>query len=195
MIEGKVVYAPLLYSTQTPINLLGRDILCSLKVNIMCSPDGIHISFPNQPQEGDDDALINTGKRDSEQLPINGLLDKTDPARVYVETSLGAMQLCNPTISSLALHCTLKFDPNQSDTDYEECWDQLVNKKQLLITTEDIYIGPQGGAAAVTLPEHLAQWFQVQNSVPHVTLLIEQGYESHDLGPMVKTALQVSSGG
>ena len=67
----------------------------------------------------------------------------------------------------------------------------LVNRKQVLLTTEDIYIGPPGAAAAATLPQHLAQWFQVKNSTPHVTLLIEQEYESHGLGPMVKQVLQV----
>lgn len=39
MINGQLVIAPLRYSESTPYNLLGRDILCSLKAKIMCTPD------------------------------------------------------------------------------------------------------------------------------------------------------------
>lgn len=44
---------------------------------------------------------------------------------------------------------------------------------------------------AVTLPSKLQAWFQVKNSTPHVTLLRAKGHESHELGAMVKAALQV----
>ncbi len=40
---------------------------------------------------------------------------------------------------------------------------------------------------AVTLPPELQKWFQV----PHVTLMIGKGHESHDLGTMVAKARQV----
>lgn len=96
----------LLYSTQTPINLLGRDILCSLKATIMCTQDGIH----------------------------------TDSVRVSAKTSLGTLETLststvhsfNHVISSTTWYAKLYAD--QSNADYDEYWDQLINKKHTLIT-------------------------------------------------------------
>lgn len=38
--------APLLYTPRTPVNLLGRDLLCKLNATILCTPDGIECTFP-----------------------------------------------------------------------------------------------------------------------------------------------------
>lgn len=45
-IGHKTVFAPLLYAADTPINLLGRDVLCLLKAKIKCTPDGIYFDIP-----------------------------------------------------------------------------------------------------------------------------------------------------
>ncbi len=98
------------------------------------------------------------------------------------------------TEPTLSLHCTQKFDETQSDTDYEECWNDRINRKHFHLIAEDICVGPQGAAAAAfRLPDQLSQWFQVKDSVPHVTLMKTKGYESHELGPMIKQALQVQT--
>ncbi len=34
---------PILVSNQTPVNLLGRDALCKIGLQIWCSPDGVYI--------------------------------------------------------------------------------------------------------------------------------------------------------
>ncbi len=34
---------PILVSNQTPVNLLGRDALCKMGLQIWCSPDGVYI--------------------------------------------------------------------------------------------------------------------------------------------------------
>lgn len=47
-IAGMTVLAAHLYSDQTPINLFGRDILCSLKANVMCTPEGLWIDLPTE---------------------------------------------------------------------------------------------------------------------------------------------------
>ncbi len=36
---------PILVSNQTPVNLLGRDALCKMGLQIWCSPDGEFISI------------------------------------------------------------------------------------------------------------------------------------------------------
>lgn len=40
-----MITAPLLYSENTPINLLGRDILCLLKATITCTKEGLEMNF------------------------------------------------------------------------------------------------------------------------------------------------------
>ena len=52
-------------------------------------------------------------------------------------------------------------------------------------------MGPQGAAAAVKLTGDVQEWFQDSKSSPHVTLLVADGYQSHEIGPMVKEAQQV----
>lgn len=64
-------------------------------------------------------------------------------------------------------------------------------KKQILLETDHIYVGPQGAAATVILPRKVAQWYQVENASPHVPLMVNQGYETQELGPMIQEALQV----
>ena len=75
-------------------------------------------------------------------------------------------KLNKPIDPTLPLHCILEFDSDQSDKDYEECWDELLNKHQVHLVAEDIYVEPQGAAVAVQLPEHLTQWLPVKNSTP-----------------------------
>lgn len=41
--ESSEIKIPILVSEQTPINLLGRDALCKLKIKIWCSPLGVYI--------------------------------------------------------------------------------------------------------------------------------------------------------
>ena len=65
----------------------------------------------------------------------------------------------------------------------------MINNKLYYFKVQDI--GPQGAAAAVQLPPDSQPWFSVQDSAPHIILLIAQGHEACDLGPMVKTALRV----
>lgn len=42
-VEGDEIKIPILVSEQTPINLLGRDALCKLKIKIWCSPLGVYV--------------------------------------------------------------------------------------------------------------------------------------------------------
>ena len=38
---------------------------------------------------------------------------------------------------------------------------EIVNQNQVLMTIEDIYLGPQRAAAAMMLLDRIKQWFQV----------------------------------
>lgn len=49
-IADRTIFVPLLYSAYTPVNLLGGDMLCPLKANIMCTQDGIYVDIPDDLQ-------------------------------------------------------------------------------------------------------------------------------------------------
>ncbi|KAL7405155.1 hypothetical protein ABVT39_024601, partial [Epinephelus coioides] len=194
LIAGKVICAPLLYSAHTPVNLLGRDILCPLKAKIMCTQDGLYLDFPDEPPQSMMSQLPQ-GTADKQQALAYWL--QLTPEDSHLKQKLTEwerwirMHYDNANTPTLPLHCTLMYDRDQTHVVYQECWDAGINKKPYLITSEDIFLGPEGVAAAVRLPEELSGWFRVPKSMPHITLLVAKDYESHHLGPMVRRALQV----
>ena len=64
-----------------------------------------------------------------------------------------------------------------------------MEETRMQIAHQDIYIGPEGVATRAYLGEDLEQWFDVQDSVPHLTLAIAPNHFASSLGPMVKEAL------
>ncbi|KAK3530927.1 hypothetical protein QTP70_006517 [Hemibagrus guttatus] len=89
-------------------------------------------------------------------------------------------------------HCTMMYDEEGQNEEYEAMWDEHVARTQYSLKTIDFIVGPQGAAAAaVQLPKQLEQWYQIPDAAPHVSLLIGQGFESKELGPMVKEASKV----
>lgn len=53
LIAGKTIVAALLYSANTPItNLLRRDSLFPLNINIICTQDGLYEDFPEEQPAG-----------------------------------------------------------------------------------------------------------------------------------------------
>ena len=163
----------------------------------MCTQDGLYIDFPEEPSSGMMAALTRKEKTETLTKPLvywlrlmadSNLYEEWERWKQWWHSSVdGHILAAEPT---LPLHCTLMFDQDQSHKDYETCWDELINKKEYHALIKNIYIGPQGAAAAVFLQPDLQEWFQVKGSTPHVTLVVADGYESHDLGPMMKTALQ-----
>ncbi|XP_029700614.1 uncharacterized protein [Takifugu rubripes] len=202
-IGKRTIYTSLLYSADAPINLLGGDVLCQLQAEIKCTPDGIYFDVAEE-------------QPDRVSVPMTSLTTPTDsPRTMHLGTEARVFWMKLTTSNSflyhewetwrplvmnhydtskeptLPLHCTMMYDENQTHEDYEQSWDEAINNKATVIQYEDIIIGPQGVAAVVKLQDDVKDWFQVPNSTPHVTLLIADKYESHDLGPMVKAARQV----
>nr|XP_033494259.1 uncharacterized protein LOC117264429 isoform X1 [Epinephelus lanceolatus] len=192
LIAGKVICTPLLYSAHTPVNLLGRDILCPLKAKIMCTQDGLYLDFPDEPPQHMMSQLPQdvTEKQQALAYWLRLTPEESHLQQKWTEWEEWIrMHYDTAHTSTLPLHCTLMYDKDQTHVDYQECWDAVINKKPCLITSEDTFMGLEGVAAAVRLPEDLSGWYQVPTS--HVTLLVAKGYESHHLGPMVRRALQV----
>ncbi len=96
-------------------------------------------------------------------------------------------QLCEPSLPKTEFHCTMKYDENK-DSELEKRW--LRNTKGLKITmmSQYIVVGPEGAALQVDREKFIDEWFEVPNSVPHVTLYVSKNCISKDLGPMMQKA-------
>ncbi len=108
---------PILVSEHTPVNLLGRDAICKLKMQIWCTPDGIYV---------DDKAI--------RQMNVSTLQQTQEPcANIYwlgelkedVEKTISKWgryireQLCEPSLTKTEFHCTMKYDENK-DSELEK---------------------------------------------------------------------------
>lgn len=105
------------------------------------------------------------------------------------------MQTISPTLrpSSEPLHCTLHYDKNQTDEEYDELWN-CVNQRQYMVRCNDIYIGAQGAALSAKSPPDVSPWFQVPNSVPHLTLAVADGRISDEMGPRINKPSHAKNG-
>lgn len=107
------------------------------------------------------------GENRAKHTSANGLLDTFDTPRIDATTPVRKMEPME-TSPTLPFHCTMKYAANQSDMDYKECWNEIMNRQQFHLMVEDIYVGPQWAAAAVKLPDYIVGWFQVRDSQPHM---------------------------
>ncbi|XP_013882160.1 uncharacterized protein LOC106530969, partial [Austrofundulus limnaeus] len=87
-------------------------------------------------------------------------------------------------------HCTMYFDPSCSKV-FEDKWNHETKDLHVNVTSQNIIIGVQGAAASVETNPFITKWYKVPHSAPHITLMVNEGFESKDLGPMMLTASQI----
>lgn len=184
-------------SPQVPVNLMGRDLLVKLGANILCSADGLTVTLPGGKEFPCLGSPLKTQYliKDSEQSTADiywGRLVEEGILRIY--------QKWRPWIMSLAVysepkdpyHVTLFYDKEEDDI-YREQFEADLEGETWEVKTHNIYIGPEGVAAAVKLTDEQLPWYNVgEDSAPHITLAVHCGHEARDLGPMVKRALDNS---
>ncbi|KAL3980263.1 magnesium transporter [Sarotherodon galilaeus] len=184
-------------SPQVPVNLMGRDLLVKLGATIMCSADSLTVTLPGGKEFP---CLGSPSKtqylvRDSEQSTADIYW-----GRLVEEGILRTYQQWRPWIMSLAVyseprdpyHVTLFYDKEEDDT-YREQFESDLEGETWKVKTHNIYIGPEGVAAAVKLTDEQLPWYNVgEDSAPHITLVVHVGHEARELGPMVKRALDNS---
>ncbi|KAL3979211.1 neuronal calcium sensor 1 [Sarotherodon galilaeus] len=184
-------------SPQVPVNLMGRDLLVKLGATIMCSADGLTVTLPGGKEFP---CLGSPSKtqylvRDSEQSTADIYW-----GRLVEEGILRTYQQWRPWIMSLAVyseprdpyHVTLFYDKEEDDT-YREQFESDLEGETWKVKTHNIYIGPEGVAAAVKLTDEQLPWYNVgEDSAPHITLAVHVGHKARELGPMVKRALDNS---
>ncbi|KAF7689310.1 hypothetical protein HF521_012663 [Silurus meridionalis] len=189
-VEGITIQAPLLYSPDTPANLLGRDVLCKLGAKIFCGPTGVWVELPEILAQ----QCVMVERKIEQQtldkvywLELDGTSSEIHKLYDHLKTWFTNMRPdCVETRKPW--HCTMRYDEGGQDEEYETLWGEHVEGNQYSLKAENVILGPQGIAATVQLPDHIAQWYSFENSVPHVSLMIGQNFKSKDLGPMVREA-------
>ena len=190
-----------LYAPACPINLLGRDLLGSLRITLACDLGGITLYHPLNPAPQDahmcmlvddprpethEDTTIYWQELSGAAQTIPGLADTYGSWKIWIQKMGDYNDLLDP------LHCSLHITHDQ-DLPYEEPWYDHKEGKLEDLECGDIYLGPEGVASEVYhTPEQLS-WFRLgPDSVPHVSLLVSPGHRPKQLGPMVKRAQAVS---
>jgi hypothetical protein len=96
-------------------------------------------------------------------------------------------QLCEPSLPKTEFHCTMKYDESK-DPDFEKRWLKDTKGLKIPMMSQYIVIGPKGAALQIDREKFIDEWFEVPNSVPHVTLYVNKDCVSRDLGPMMQEA-------
>ncbi|XP_061122261.1 uncharacterized protein LOC133149058 [Syngnathus typhle] len=190
-----------IHSTDTPINLMGRDLLSAVQARILCGPEGVIIQFPDGISIQCSQQLQQHGQWLMAPLPAEAETATIYWARLEPETPAGGgvfstYLLWKPWICSLApyhppvdpLHCTLYYD-RKSDDVYRDLFEEIEGHMWDL-TSSCILIGKEGVAAATELTPEQMQWFKMtEKGVPHISLALAPGHEARELGSMVKHLL------
>ncbi|KAL4008993.1 hypothetical protein ACER0C_002845 [Sarotherodon galilaeus] len=182
-------------SPQVPVNLMGRDLLVKLGATIMCSTDGLTVTLPGGRQ------FPCLGTHSKTQYLIQDFEQATADiywGRLVEDGILRQYELWRPWIMSLAVynpprdpyHVTLFYDRDDDDT-YREQFESDLEGQIWNVRCHNIYVGPEGVAAAVKLTEEQLPWYKMgSDSAPHVTLAVHVGHQAREMGPMVKRALE-----
>ncbi|KAK0131320.1 hypothetical protein N1851_033969 [Merluccius polli] len=189
-----------LYAPACPINLLGRDLLSSLRITLACDLGGITLYHPLSPApetahlcmliddprpESHEDTTIYWQELSGAVQTVPGLVNTYESWKIWIKEMGTYNELTDP------LHCTLHVTHDQ-DLPYDEPWYDQKNGKLEDLECGDIFLGPEGVASEVYLTHEQLSWFRLgPDSVPHVSLLVSANHESKQLGSMVQRAQAV----
>nr|XP_054587273.1 uncharacterized protein LOC129152946 [Nothobranchius furzeri] len=179
-VDDSEIVIPILISDQTPVNLLGRDALCKLKTKIWCTPEGIYV----------DSSGINfqmTAQTKHAKVYWLGDINKPVSEMFQQWEKFIEAQIPEATVPFSDYHCTMTYDPSCSRI-FEEKWDKETKDLHVRLVSQYIVIGQQGAAVNVEENPFIEKWHTVPESAPHITLMVNKGFESKDLGPMMLTA-------
>uniref|UniRef100_A0A3B5M0X8 Peptidase A2 domain-containing protein n=1 Tax=Xiphophorus couchianus TaxID=32473 RepID=A0A3B5M0X8_9TELE len=193
---------PFVCSPSSPVNLLGRDLLIALGATILCGPDGLLVTFPDgsshacSPVYTHGQFLLQQAEEQLADIYWGRIQpEKTDHAGI-----LSCFLLWKPWIQALAPygptpdlpHVTLFYDRDQTEW-FQEQFETHLAGVDWTVFSQDIYVAPEGVAAAVDLTHDQSFWYKMQDeAVPHISLALHPGHQARELGGVVKRSLAVS---
>lgn len=193
-IEDKEVKIPILIAENTPINLLGRDALCKLHLQIECSPAGI--SIPGLIRQMSLMTAENRTRRLRRQAYWIGQLEPdVEKIMKTLENLLGRKLHKSLRKPRCPPHCTLKFDKKPDKEKEEEWYVEMGVETRYPLEIHGVIIAAEGIAADVRFTDgahgvKLMQQFEMPGTVPHITLRVGQGFRARDMGPVMLRARQ-----
>ncbi|KAL6473215.1 hypothetical protein MHYP_G00194030 [Metynnis hypsauchen] len=180
--KDQKITIPILVSEHTPIPLLGRDALCKLNCTIKCTPDGCLVEMPNDVVR---QLLMTTEDKASTVFWIGNLsADFLEPARLWEKFIIANLPNVRPP--EYPFHCTLKYFKDTTKSNPEEWLSRQPEWTQLRSCC--IILGPQGASMKVDKNDYIQKEFDVESSVPHVTLWVSEEYEQKHIGQMMLEA-------
>lgn len=184
-VEGANVQHSFLISENSPINLMGRDLLCKLHATIHCSPEGLFLTLPDDRAAQAFQFL---------QTTVDCLycwtLPNFDMSSMFTVPNIQKVATASPSCASLMsamrplqnCHCTAAFNPLEQ---YQVLAREFLNTQQRLESEPVLFVGPQGCAIPIQLSNTQNTLFEVKNSFPHITVAVSPGKEPKHLGKMV----------
>lgn len=209
VLAGQRFSHPYLLSPQCPANLLGRDILIKTNASILCSPDGLRVSFPDgtsfncsAPIGASSQMLLARPTRpDPFQQTIIywGLLERPLVNSELKQSLYTKFSMWKPWLQAMAPygptrdppHITFSYSRSPFDESFAYEWDHKKYDSNDSADTGRIFLSSLGVAAEVFLTDEQMYWYKMgPESVPHITLLLGPKAEARSLGPFVKRAQQ-----
>ncbi|MGL5703400.1 MAG: retroviral-like aspartic protease family protein, partial [Cetobacterium sp.] len=199
-IANQVLTHTFLYSSNAPVPLLGRDLLIKLGASILCSADGVIVTFPNGTKtncslsghaEGNQWMLTSCGEEVNadiywveldDSVHHKGVMAKYNEHRSWITQ----IDIFLPPVDPL--HCTLFYD-RDDDITYQELFQEIEGGKWVLSGT-GLMIGEEGVVAPIKLTDTQREWYRMSDTAaPHISLALHPGHEARELGDMAKRLL------
>ncbi|XP_059830613.1 uncharacterized protein LOC132396762 [Hypanus sabinus] len=179
---NKGIVLPVLVFKGTPINLLGRDALLKQELKLECTRNGLSVERAGAQLTVREDKKANV-------FWIGDIADQFQETWEKWEKGMQAI-LPRAVMPKSELHCAVIFDETQN-RELEERW-HLEAYTQQHLEWEAVIIGKQRAALQVKWNTFLEKWYTIPEAAPHVTLLVNKGYQSKDLGPLVTSVETVT---
>ncbi|XP_034002408.1 uncharacterized protein LOC117495322 [Trematomus bernacchii] len=166
-----------LLSSVCPINLLGRDLILRLGLDLISTTEGLVVRRPSpamvQKLSFDDKHLVNVYEWQLTSLDSQELLRLTHqrvfPPAVFMKAS--------------HLHCTANVVEDQCKHYEDSFLLECVNDELML---KAMYRSALHSAISVTLPPTQHKLYQIPGAVPHISLARGPTARWRDLDPIVK---------
>ncbi|KAL2076907.1 hypothetical protein ACEWY4_027497 [Coilia grayii] len=179
--EDREATMPILVSDHTPMNLLGRDIMCQLGVQIDCTPRGLTLVTiaAQMVQAVGAKQVYWIGQFGSEW--IKHIWEKWG---TLIHAHNG-----NLREPRCPLHCTIMVDDAPSEEREERWWRALGERRQVQLEAQCIFLGPEGVGVQVRLDDKLyREAYDVDGATPHITIQVSIGGRERQVGHMMKRA-------